>query len=98
MNQEVPIHKSVCRGALGDVNNDGFINIRDVCCIKRYLAGYSDVHINIKAANVNRDYDNEQKDLISIADAVIILRHLAGFDTIKVRRGSSRMIKWDKQF
>ncbi len=71
-------------GALGDVNNDGFINIRDVVVLKRYLAGYSDVHINIKAANVNRDYDNEQKDLISIADAVIILRHLAGFDTIKL--------------
>lgn len=71
-------------GALGDVNNDGFINISDVVVLKKYLAGYSDVHINIKAANVNRDYDKEQKDLISIGDAIIILKHLAGFDTVKL--------------
>lgn len=71
-------------GALGDVNNDGFINISDAVILKKYLAGYSDIHINVKAANVNKDYDEEQKDLISVGDVIIILKHLAGLDTIKL--------------
>lgn len=71
-------------GALGDVNTDGFINISDAVLLKKYLAGYGDVHINVKAANINKDYDEAQQDLISISDTIIILKYLAGFDTIKL--------------
>lgn len=72
------------KSVLGDVNDDGSVDISDVVMLKKYLANYNNVHINIKAANVNRDYDEAKKDVISISDTIIILQYLAGFNTIKL--------------
>jgi len=71
-------------GALGDVNNDGAINISDVIILKKYLAKCNDININVKAANVNKDYDEQQEDILSVNDVIIILKSLAGLDTIKL--------------
>ncbi len=57
---------------LGDVNNDGFINIQDAVILKKHLAGVLILNINKTASDINND------GKIDISDAVVLLKHLAG--------------------
>ncbi len=57
---------------LGDVNNDGSINIQDAVILKKHLAGGLSLNINKIASDINND------GKIDISDAVILLKHLAG--------------------
>ena len=58
----------------GDANRDGKIDTQDAVLLKKHLAGYTELNINIDACDVNGDGD------INSADAVILLKHLAGYD------------------
>ena len=58
---------------LGDVNNDGKLNIRDATAIQKYLAKL------IKAENINLDVaDFDQNTKVNVKDATNIQKKLAG--------------------
>lgn len=62
---------------LGDVNDDGSVNIKDVTILRRYLANWTDYQNIVKmAADVN--VDNE----INIKDVTILRRYLAGWEGV----------------
>jgi len=67
---EIAKRYTIC--IIGDVNQDGIINIQDAVVLKRHLAGYSGLKFSEKASDVNCD------DAINISDAVILLRYCAG--------------------
>ena len=56
---------------LGDVNDDGSIDLKDVTFMRRALAGW-DVTINEATADVNKDGSFDLKDV------VVLRRYLAG--------------------
>ena len=58
----------------GDVNDDGDIDSMDAVILKKYLAGYDGLNININASDVNNDGD------INTTDAVLLLKYLAGYE------------------
>ena len=58
----------------GDANSDGTVNSKDVVMIKKHLAGYTDLGINIDVCDVNVD------GTVNSKDAVLILKKLAGYD------------------
>lgn len=59
---------------MGDVNEDGYVNIRDVTLIQRYLVGFVDLSSSQRAkADTNGD------GTITVRDATTIQRHLIGF-------------------
>lgn len=70
---------------LGDVNNDGIINMDDVTDIQRYVAGLIDFTDNqLKAANV---YD--KNDAITINDVTELQRYLAGYKDVNENIGKT---------
>lgn len=60
----------------GDVNNDGVINIKDATLLRRYVAEWDGVTVNMLAADVNRD------GVVNIKDATILRRYVAEWDDI----------------
>lgn len=60
----------------GDANSDGDISGKDVVLIKKYLAGYENLEINIAACDVNADGDVSGKDVVKI------MKYLAGYDVV----------------
>ena len=61
---------------LGDVNNDGVVNIQDATTLQRYFAEYTNIGtVNLAVADVNRD------GKINIRDVTQIQRFVAGFIT-----------------
>ena len=63
-------------GLLGDVNNDGVVNIQDATTLQRYFAEYTNIGtVNLAVADVNRD------GKINIRDVTQIQRFVAGFIT-----------------
>lgn len=59
-------------GLLGDVNEDGFVNIADVTTLIDYLLG-TGVHINMYNANVNQDGDVNIADVTALIDMLLNL-------------------------
>lgn len=57
---------------LGDVNEDGSIDLKDVTVLRRYLAGGWNVTVNEANSDVNKDGS------IDLKDVTIIRRYLAG--------------------
>ncbi len=57
----------------GDINIDGTVDINDVTCLQKYLAGYTTVLSTIQSENA--DFNSDGK--ININDATAIQRHLA---------------------
>jgi len=57
----------------GDVNGDGEINTTDAVLLKKHLADYSGINIDMKAADMNAD------GFVNITDAVLLLKYLAGY-------------------
>lgn len=57
---------------IGDVNNDGIVDVADVITLRRYLAGGYGVTIDEFAADMDGD------GLITIADVVLLRRFLIG--------------------
>lgn len=60
----------------GDANSDGVVDSKDVVMIKKYLAGYTGLNINLTVSDVNGDGKVDSKD------AVKILKKLAGYDVV----------------
>ena len=58
----------------GDANGDGQINTQDAVLIKKYLAEYDNVDIDLEASDVNGD------GTVTSADAVLLLKYLAEYD------------------
>lgn len=58
----------------GDVNGDGDIDTKDAVLIKKHLAGYTGLAMDLNACDVNGDGD------ITSADAVLLLKYLAGYN------------------
>ena len=62
---------------LGDINEDGDINVADYTMLIRYIKGYENLTIKQKKlADVNKDGD------INVADYTIIIRYIKGYETI----------------
>ena len=59
---------------LGDVNNDGEVNIGDIILIRRYVVGFVDSHAVISQGDVNKDGD------VNIGDIILVRRYVVGFD------------------
>lgn len=59
-------------GTVGDVNNDGSIDLKDVVLLRRSLTGGWDVTVDDAYADVNRD------GAVDLKDVVILRRYLAG--------------------
>lgn len=57
---------------LGDVNDDNFIDDKDVKALRGYISGDKAVNINAKAADVNKD------SVINAKDITIIRRFISG--------------------
>lgn len=55
---------------LGDVNDDGDVNAKDVAILKRYLAQWANVMINPTAADMNADSS------VNAKDTALLKRHL----------------------
>lgn len=69
---------------LGDVNNDGAINIMDVTDIQMYIAGSLDFTDNqVKAANAFED------DRIDINDVTELQRYVAGYEDVNKNIGKT---------
>ncbi len=49
----------------GDVNNDGFVDMKDVLALRKFLAGM-DIQINVLNADANRDDVTDLKDVLMI--------------------------------
>jgi len=60
----------------GDANKDGEITTKDAVLIKKYLAEYIGLNIDLTAADVNIDGDVDSKD------AVRLLRYLAEYEVV----------------
>ena len=60
---------------LGDVNDDGAINYKDLGLLQRFVNNW-DVTVNTLACDVNRD------DIVNNKDLGILQRHLNGWDTV----------------
>ncbi|PJI07267.1 MULTISPECIES: cellulase family glycosylhydrolase [Clostridium] len=56
---------------LGDVNNDGVINVNDLILLKRYLKGAS-VNIDMTAADLNGD------GTVNVLDVILMKKYLSG--------------------
>ena len=61
----------------GDVDGDGVVDVWDVVCLLRYIAGW-DVFINLYNADVNGD------GVITSFDVTHLLRHLAKWDGYEI--------------
>ncbi len=67
---------AAAEGLLGDVNNDGVVNIQDATTLQRYFAEYTNIGaVNLAVADVNRD------GKINIRDVTQLQRFVAGFIT-----------------
>ncbi len=62
------------QGNAGDINGDGDVNTKDAVLLKKYLAEYTGLNINLDAADVNGDGE------VNTKDAVRLLQYLAGYE------------------
>ncbi len=62
------------QGEAGDINGDGDVNTKDAVLLKKYLAEYTGLNINLDAADVNGDGE------VNTKDAVRLLQYLAGYN------------------
>lgn len=60
-------------GSWGDVNGDGKLSSADAVVLKKYLADYKNLNIDLKAADVNNDGKVDSRDVVKI------LKKLAGY-------------------
>lgn len=58
----------------GDVNDDGFVNLKDLVVLAQVEAGWTDVAYNPYTADVNGDGE------INLDDVTYLARHLAGWE------------------
>ena len=60
---------------LGDANDDGLMNMKDVLTMRKYIAGM-DTEINLKNADVNLD------DAVNLKDVLLVRKCIAGIASL----------------
>lgn len=63
----------------GDINDDGKVNATDVLLLRRYLANWKNVTINLDAADVNRD------GKVNATDVLLLRRYLANWTGVELK-------------
>ena len=64
---------------MGDVNNDGVINVGDVSLTSSYIAGLEPENFSVEAADINGDGD------ITVTDAVLIARLILNAESVSAQ-------------
>lgn len=64
---------------MGDVNNDGVINVADVTITTNYIAGLEPDNFSVEAADINGDGE------ITVTDAVLIARLILNAESVSVQ-------------
>ena len=62
-------------GILGDANDDGLMNMKDVLTMRKYIAGM-DTEINLKNADVNLD------NAVNLKDVLLVRKCIAGIASL----------------
>ena len=60
------LDKLVPEFTLGDVNDDGEIDVRDVISLRRFIAGGYNIIVNEKAVDINKDSGVDVRDVITL--------------------------------
>ncbi len=69
-------------GIIGDVDDDGVVNIKDATLIQKYIASLVEIEeYQCILANVIEDYDEADLPNVNIKDATAIQKHIAGLDS-----------------
>lgn len=63
---------------LGDAHYDGVVSVRDVVCVRRFIAGGYGVELVSKVADVNKD------KIVDIKDAIMLRRYITGGYGVKL--------------
>lgn len=63
----------------GDVNDDGVINMKDVATLRRYVAGWPNITLNIDAADVTDD------GTVNLKDVATLQRYVSGWPGIELK-------------
>ena len=66
-----PTETGTVDGILGDANDDGLMNMKDVLTMRKYIAGM-DTEINLKNADVNLD------NAVNLKDVLLVRKCIAG--------------------
>lgn len=56
---------------MGDVNIDGFLNLKDLVRYKKYSVGYAGAEIDFEVADFDGDEDYNAADILSLQLAII---------------------------
>ena len=51
---------------IGDVNEDGVVDVADIVTLRRYIAGGYDVNVNSEQADINADGEITVSDIIAL--------------------------------
>ena len=65
--------QDVPRIIYGDVDGNGYVEMPDALMLARWLANWTDIHIDAEAADVDTDGD------VTLLDLLVLLRHLTGW-------------------
>ncbi len=66
---------------LGDTNRDKKIDLADLVNLAQYVAGW-DVNDVAPVANVNRDFNQDNVDIIDLNDVIYLAQYVAGWDGV----------------
>ena len=80
---EIPMLEAEEDIPYGDINYTGKIDIADAVVMKQYLAGMTNLTINLVAADINAD------GKIDLVDAVMLMKYLAGDKTVIFGKATS---------
>ena len=79
MISEDPDVEDATKVLYGDANQDGVVDTQDGVILKKYLAGYNDIQIDVELCDVDDDGS------ITSADVVLVAKYLAGYP-VAIRR------------
>lgn len=69
---DTQIAASAAERAVGDLNGDGTVNLKDVVILRRYIAGDWDVSLDDQTADLN------ENGKVNMKDVALLRRYIAG--------------------